>query len=83
MYEIRTVYFFLQQSPLQFKICAIFQLFVDLGKQAPYHRVVIDQLTTVFVVIAGQRIVYGNAPPMSVLLQENDELEQALSLAEE
>jgi len=27
----RTVYFFLQHSPLQFKVCAIFQLSIDLG----------------------------------------------------
>ena len=39
-------------------------------------------MTAFFVVIVGQRIVYGSAPPMSVLLQD-DELEQALSLADE
>ena len=40
-------------------------------------------LMTIFsAVIIGQRMVYGNAPPMSVLLQD-DELEQALSLADE
>jgi solute carrier family 66, member 2 len=39
-------------------------------------------MTVFFVVIIGQRMVYGNAPPMSVLLQD-DELEQALSLADE
>lgn len=27
----RVVYFFLQQSPLQFKVCAIFQLSIDCG----------------------------------------------------
>ena len=27
----RTVYFFLQGSPLQFKVCAVFQLSVDCG----------------------------------------------------
>ena len=27
----RTVYFFVQGSPLQFKVCAIFQLSVDFG----------------------------------------------------
>jgi len=62
--SFKTVYFFLQQSPLQFKVCAIFQLSIDF-------------------VIIGQRMLYGNAPPMSVLLQEDDELEQALSLADE
>ena len=39
-------------------------------------------MTVFFLVIIGQRMVYGNAPPMSVLLQD-DELEQALSLADE
>lgn len=61
--SFKTVYFFLRPSPLQFKVCAIFQLSVDT-------------------LIVGQRVVYGNAPPMSVL-QEDDELEQALSLADE
>ncbi|KAF8661288.1 hypothetical protein AX16_001387 [Volvariella volvacea WC 439] len=28
----KTIYFFLQGSPLQFKVCAIFQLSVDVGK---------------------------------------------------
>ncbi|KAF8227550.1 hypothetical protein L208DRAFT_297582 [Tricholoma matsutake] len=28
----KTVYFFLQHSPLQFKVCAIFQLSIDFGK---------------------------------------------------
>lgn len=32
--------------------------------------------------IVGQRLVYGNAPPPAVLTEE-DELEQALALAEE
>jgi len=61
--SFKAVYFFLQQSPLQFKVCAIFQISIDF-------------------MIIGQRMVYGNAPPMSVLLQD-DELEQALSLADE
>ncbi|KAF9449946.1 hypothetical protein P691DRAFT_511789 [Macrolepiota fuliginosa MF-IS2] len=60
----KTVYFFLQESPLQFKVCAIFQLSIDVG-------------------IVIQRLIYGNAPPMSVLIDEEDELEQALALAEE
>jgi hypothetical protein len=30
----RTVYFFAQGSPLQFKICAIFQLSIDIGERA-------------------------------------------------
>ncbi|KAF7309604.1 Clathrin heavy chain [Mycena indigotica] len=59
----KTAYFFLQGSPLQFKVCAIFQLSVDLA-------------------IVGQRFVYGNAPPATVVLDEED-LEQALALDEE
>ncbi|KAH9004646.1 hypothetical protein EDB86DRAFT_2884615 [Lactarius hatsudake] len=59
----KTVYFFAQGSPLQFKICAIFQLSVDIA-------------------IIGQRLVYGNAPPLASLAEEDD-LEQALALAEE
>jgi hypothetical protein len=27
----RAVYFFMQRSPLQFRVCAIFQLSVDVG----------------------------------------------------
>lgn len=34
-------------------------------------------------VIIVQRVIYGNAPPMSALLAEEDELEQALALAED
>ncbi|KAA1468747.1 hypothetical protein DENSPDRAFT_538560 [Dentipellis sp. KUC8613] len=61
--SFKTVYFFLQHSPLQFKVCAIFQLSID------------------FIIVA-QRIIYGNASPPDVLT-EDDELEQALALAEE
>lgn len=32
MHTLRTVYFFLKASPLQFKVCAIFQLSIDFGK---------------------------------------------------
>ncbi|KAI9440487.1 hypothetical protein H4582DRAFT_1937170 [Lactarius indigo] len=59
----KTVYFFAQGSPLQFKICAIFQLSVDIA-------------------IIGQMLVYGNAQPLASLSEEDD-LEQALALAEE
>ncbi|KAH9967339.1 hypothetical protein BC827DRAFT_1123151 [Russula dissimulans] len=59
----KTVYFFARGSPLQFKICAIFQLSVDIA-------------------IVGQRVLYGNALPSAVLTEE-DELEQALALADE
>ncbi|EAU90124.2 hypothetical protein CC1G_05662 [Coprinopsis cinerea okayama7 len=60
----KTVYFFLQHSPLQFKVCAIFQLSIDFA-------------------IVLQRFTYGNAPPISAILNEDDELEAALALAEE
>ncbi|EIM80530.1 uncharacterized protein STEHIDRAFT_68204 [Stereum hirsutum FP-91666 SS1] len=59
----KTIYFFMQGSPLQFKVCAIFQLSIDF-------------------VIVGQRLWYGSAPPPTVLVGEDD-LEQALALAEE
>ncbi|PPQ65884.1 hypothetical protein CVT24_011215 [Panaeolus cyanescens] len=62
--SFKTVYFFLQKSPLQFKVCAIFQLSIDVA-------------------IVLQRFIYGNAPPSSALLDEDDELEQALALADE
>ncbi|KAI0080181.1 hypothetical protein K474DRAFT_1658175 [Panus rudis PR-1116 ss-1] len=61
--SFKTVYFFLQNSPLPFKVCAIFQLSIDCA-------------------IAVQRIYYGNAPPATTLMEEED-LEQALALAEE
>ncbi|CAL1714908.1 unnamed protein product [Somion occarium] len=59
----KTVYFFLQDSPLPFKVCAIFQLSIDCA-------------------IVGQRIYYGNALPAAALMADDD-LEQALALAEE
>jgi len=62
--SFKTVYFFLQHTPLQFQVCAVFQLSIDL-------------------VIIGQRIIYGNAAPISAILAEDDELEQALVLAED
>jgi len=34
-------------------------------------------------VIIIQRVTYGNAPPISALLAEEEELEQALALAED
>jgi len=61
--SFKTVYFFLQSSPLQFKVCAIFQLSVDFA-------------------IVIQRLIYGNSPPPTALVDEED-LEQALALAEE
>ncbi|KAH9989843.1 hypothetical protein BJV77DRAFT_1145000 [Russula vinacea] len=61
--SFKAVYFFVQGSPLQFKICAVFQLSVDFA-------------------IIGQRLLYGDAPPSTALAEEED-LEQALALAEE
>jgi len=62
----KVAYFFVLGSPLQFKVCAVFQLSIDL-------------------VIVGQRVYYGNPPPANwtALPTEDDELEQALALAEE
>jgi len=59
----KVVYFFLQQSPIQFKVCAVFQLSIDCA-------------------IIAQRIYYGNKPPATSLTEEDD-IEQALVLAEE
>jgi hypothetical protein len=61
--SFKTVYF-MQKTPLQFQICAIFQLSVDVA-------------------ILVQRITYGTAAPMTVLMDEDDELERALALAED
>jgi len=57
----KVVYFFLQHSPLQFQVCAVFQLSID------------------FVIII-QRLYYGAAMP--VVIVEEDDLEQALVLAD-
>ncbi|KAI5123545.1 hypothetical protein M0805_006704 [Coniferiporia weirii] len=59
----KTVYFFLQGSPIQFKVCAIFQLSIDCA-------------------IVFQRLYYGNKPPAATLAVDDD-VEQALALAEE
>ncbi|KAI6149731.1 hypothetical protein BKA82DRAFT_14751 [Pisolithus tinctorius] len=61
--SFKTAYFFVQGSPLQFKVCALFQLSVDF-------------------IIVVQRLYYGNAPPQATLLEQED-LEEALALAEE
>ncbi|KAF7430594.1 hypothetical protein PC9H_006302 [Pleurotus ostreatus] len=60
--SFKTWYFFNEGSPLQFKVCAIFQLSID------------------FVIVA-QRFIYGNAPPETVL--PDDDLEQALALEDD
>ncbi|KAI0691237.1 hypothetical protein BC835DRAFT_1407307 [Cytidiella melzeri] len=59
----KVVYFFVKDNPLQFKVCAIFQLSVDCA-------------------IVAQRLYYGAAIPAAVM-QEEDDLEQALALTEE
>ncbi|KAF8074763.1 hypothetical protein FPV67DRAFT_1474920 [Lyophyllum atratum] len=58
----KTIYFFAQGSPLQFKVCAIFQLSIDCA-------------------IVVQRFLYGNAPPATALMTDDDELEEALALS--
>lgn len=60
----RTIYFFLQRSPLQFKVCAIFQLSVDCGTS--YALQYASFLMHVEAIVV-QRIVYGNAQPASTL----------------
>ncbi|KAH7881803.1 hypothetical protein F5I97DRAFT_2076531 [Phlebopus sp. FC_14] len=70
--SFKTAYFFVQESPLQFKVCAIFQLTVDISGCFATH----------VCVIVAQRVYYGNAPPPTALVEEDD-LEQALALAEE
>jgi hypothetical protein len=72
------VYFFWQGSPIQFKACAVFQLSIDFG--ASHHDMCIN--INCAAAIVGQRIIYGTEPPLSVLLDDED-LEQALALAEE
>ena len=76
----RTVYFFVQNSPLQFKICSIVQLSVDFGEhKTPCTCYMLHAGVSV---IIGQRLYFGNAIPASALLAEDD-IEQALVLAEE
>jgi len=62
--SFKTVYFFVKHNPLQFQVCAIFQLSIDIA-------------------IVLQRCIYGAAPPFSVLVGEDDDLEQALALGED
>ncbi|TFK51690.1 hypothetical protein OE88DRAFT_1454901 [Heliocybe sulcata] len=79
--SFKTVYFFLQNSPLQFKVCAIFQLSIDFCK---YIMISIAQLLRVLsppgIII--QRFYYGTPPPAATFPEEDD-IEQALALAEE
>jgi len=59
----KTGYFILQKSPIQFIVCAIFQVSVDFA-------------------IVLQRFLYGTAPPVTPL-DEEDILEQTLRLEED
>jgi len=78
--RLRTVYFFLQGSPLQFKVCAIFQLSIDCGTRLTRGSIMIRSHVLPAIVV--QRVLYGNPPPATALIEEDD-LEQALALAEE
>lgn len=75
----RTAYFFWQGSPIQFKACAVFQLSIDFGMCSLTRQ---EKYSSRLEAIVIQRLVYGNAPPPSVLIDDED-LEQALALAEE
>ena len=78
------MYFFLQESPLQFKVCAIFQLSIDFGESlntCAFLPSVISLLASHETVIVAQRFYYGVPPPVVTL--PGEDLEQALALAEE
>jgi hypothetical protein len=73
------VYFFLKDSPLQFKMGAVFQLSVDCGLLNSFLiQDCINQAP--FAVIVIQRVMYGTAPPLSVL--GDDEEQHALALGD-
>ena len=76
----RTVYFFINNSPLPFRVCGIFQLSVDCGMFSLRNRVPLTHEMPAAIVI--QRLMYGNAPPAATLMVDDD-IEQALALAEE
>lgn len=78
----RTVYFFIQRSPLQFKVCAIFQLSIDCGMALFLQVSEIWLILMITTAIVAQRLYYGTNPP-SATLTEDDDIEQALALAEE
>lgn len=78
----RTVYFFLQSSPLQFKVCSIFQLSIDFGQSLIFRTSALWANVMYIIVIIVQRVVYGANPPAASLLADDD-LEQALALEEE
>jgi hypothetical protein len=77
----RAVYFFLQSSPLQFKVCAIFQLSVDFGEYCVSGFRLLGLLDDDIAAIVAQRIYYGNKLP--AILPDIDDIEQALRLADD
>lgn len=66
---------------MQFKVCAVFQLAIDFGKFNVEESTCIYGLTSNALAIIAQRLYYGTAIPATVL-EEVDDLEQALALAE-
>lgn len=81
--SFRVAYFFINDSSIQFKICAIFQLSVDMSKWLSGSSESRDLSLIRQIVIVIQRMYYGNAPPDPTLLPMEDDLEQALALDEE
>ena len=71
------MYFFVQHSPLQFQVCAIFQLSIDFGQFIHHFKYFVLTHATAIIV---QRLYYGTAMPVVVV--EEDDLEQALVLAD-
>lgn len=77
------MYFFLQGSPLQFQVCAVFQLSIDFSEHLNFAaalRFVLTRRRDCAVIVA-QRIIYGNSP--TTYMPAEDDLEEALRLAEE
>lgn len=74
----RLAYFFVQHSPLPFKVGAIFQLSVDVGEQYTALYISTTNVTQDLLGILIQKLVYGSPPPATVL--EEDDIEQALAL---
>jgi solute carrier family 66, member 2 len=74
----RTAYFFVQHSPLPFKVGAIFQLSVDVGKAIQFcvqcNQSDIGSSQGILV----QKLVYGSSPPATAL--DEEDIEQALAL---
>jgi hypothetical protein len=79
----RVAYFFINNSSIQFKICAIFQLSVDMSRWLSGSSESRDLSLTEQIVIVVQRMYYGNAPQDPTLLPMEDDLEQALALSDE